>query len=96
MKSKIGRLLSLAGALVGFFFVGVISVYYYLYLSQTDDPSREDYLIGVTIASLYAFPAWLAASLGVTLIRNDIPRLLSYATYAMTGAVVLIFYLGKL
>ncbi|WP_185234349.1 hypothetical protein [Teredinibacter franksiae] len=95
MSIKIGWLLFVIGAGVGFYFLGVTIYFYGLYLMQADNPARYEYLMGVAIGSMFASPAWCGAAIGAHLIQTKIHKVMRFSSYTICALIslVLLYYL---
>jgi hypothetical protein len=91
MKSKIGWILFATGAGIGLYFLGLSGYFYGLYLSQPENPVRYEYLMGVAIGSMFACPAWLAASIGAHFVQARIHKSIRFGSYALCAVVSLVF-----
>ncbi|MBT3145445.1 hypothetical protein [Neptunomonas phycophila] len=95
MKLKISWLIFVTGIGVGLYFLGVAAYFYGLYLSQPENPVRHEYLMGVAIGSMFAWPSLVGASLGAYLLQEKIFRSIRLGTYVVCilASLVFLYYL---
>lgn len=82
MGNYIGWALFICGALGGLYFIGLIAYNFWPYF-LCDGTSCHEFLMIPAIGSLFATPCWLASSVGVYMIDEQINKTVQYFVYTI-------------